>query len=477
MVEKDRKDLGGVDMPNAVQIASQAAVADIEVGKVTTDETLYDPVFGELTEDGPNYRAVGWIGTVGLMLKTQIGLGVLSVPATFDKVGIVPGVILLCAVAGIATWTSYMVGVFKLNHQDVYGMDDAGGLMFGRVGREVLGLAFSLYWIFVAGSGILGLSIGLNAVSSHGTCTAVFVVVAAVAGFTLASIRTLGRISWIAWVGLGCIATSVLLVTIAVGVQGGPSTAPPGWSSDYKIMNKPTFAEGVSVVSTLIFACSATPAYFSLVAEMRDPRYFTRALVVSQFGSTLVYVVVGVVVYYYCGTLVASPALGSAGALIKKIAYGLSLPGLLATTTIVIHLPSKYFFVRLLRGSAHLTSNSITHWATWLSCTFGCTIIAYVIASGIPVFNDLVSLIGALLGAFLAYQPTGCMWFYDNWTKRKTTANPWKWRLLASWATFIIVFGTFIMIAGTYGAIRAIIDSLKAGGGSTPWTCADNSNS
>lgn len=129
----------------------------------------------------------------------------------------------------------------------------------------------------------------------------------------------------------------VLLVTVAVGIQGGPSTAPPGWSSDYKIINHPSFAEGVSAVSTLIFACSATPAYFSLAAEMRDPRYFTRALVVSQIGSTLLYLVVGVVVYYYCGTMVASPALGSAGTLIKRIAYGLSLPGLIATTTIVIH--------------------------------------------------------------------------------------------------------------------------------------------
>lgn len=55
---------------------------------------------------------------------------------------------------------------------------------------------------------MLGISIGLNAVSSHGACTAGFVVAAAVVGFSLASIRTLGRISWIAWVGLVCILVS-----------------------------------------------------------------------------------------------------------------------------------------------------------------------------------------------------------------------------------------------------------------------------
>lgn len=62
--------------------------------------------------------------------------------------------------------------------------------------------------VFVAGSGMLGVSIALNAVSEHATCTAVFVVVAALAAFALASIRTLSRISWLAWVGMFCIATS-----------------------------------------------------------------------------------------------------------------------------------------------------------------------------------------------------------------------------------------------------------------------------
>lgn len=52
---------------------------------------------------------------------------------------------------------------------------------------------------------MLGLSIAFNAVSSHATCTAVYVAVAAIAGIGFGSIRTLGKISWLAWVGLICI--------------------------------------------------------------------------------------------------------------------------------------------------------------------------------------------------------------------------------------------------------------------------------
>ena len=63
-------------------------------------------------------------------------------------------------------------------------------------------------WTFMAGSAMLGFSIAINAVSVHGTCTAVFVATAAVLGFMFSSIRTLGKISWLAWVGLTSLITA-----------------------------------------------------------------------------------------------------------------------------------------------------------------------------------------------------------------------------------------------------------------------------
>lgn len=62
-----------------------------------------------------------------------------------------------------------------------------------------------LVWIFVAGAAMLGISIGLNAVSVHGACTAVFVAVACIIGWALGSIQTLGKVAWLAWVGVICI--------------------------------------------------------------------------------------------------------------------------------------------------------------------------------------------------------------------------------------------------------------------------------
>lgn len=55
---------------------------------------------------------------------------------------------------------------------------------------------------------MLGISISLNAMSSHGACTAIFVAIAAIIGLTLGSIQTLAKISWLAWVGLVGILTA-----------------------------------------------------------------------------------------------------------------------------------------------------------------------------------------------------------------------------------------------------------------------------
>lgn len=82
------------------------------------------------------------------MVKTQVGLGVLSIPAVFDTLGLIPGIICLLAVAGITTWAGHIVGTFKANHPEVYSISDAGFVILGKAGREVLGFAYCLCKLF-----------------------------------------------------------------------------------------------------------------------------------------------------------------------------------------------------------------------------------------------------------------------------------------------------------------------------------------
>lgn len=135
---------------------------------------------------------------------------------------------------------------------------------------------------------------------------------------------------------------------------------------------------------------------------------------------------------------------------------------------------AKYFFIRTLRGTHHLNHNTAKHWIVWFSLTGAVSLTAYIIASAIPVFGGLVSLVGALLGTLMCFQPMGCMWLYDNWGRSN---RDWKWKGMVAWSVFVIVSGTFLLIGGTYGSIVGIMDSYQKNGGTKPWTCADNSNS
>lgn len=179
-------------------------VIDEELAGVESNKNgeVQDEVFGNVEEGGPNFRSVSWMGASVLMMKSEMGIGILSIPQAFGTLGLIPGIIVLLVISAITTWSSYVVGVFKLKHPQAYGFADTAEIIFGPIGREVASIAFCLLWIFVAASGLLGVSIGLNAVSSHGTCTATLVAVSAIMGFGVASVRTLSKMSWLAWAGM-----------------------------------------------------------------------------------------------------------------------------------------------------------------------------------------------------------------------------------------------------------------------------------
>ncbi|KAK4689052.1 hypothetical protein P7C73_g1057, partial [Tremellales sp. Uapishka_1] len=461
---------------------SNAYIVGTETHPGSVDDVInpkYDAVFGEIREGQVNYKSVGWMMATVIMLKTIIALGVLAMPTVLQATGGVPGSLIILVIGLLTTWSGHVVGLFKRNHPEVYSMDGVGYVLAGKWGREFYSVAYPLFMIFLSGSGFVAISIAFNAVTSYGTCTVAWVVVAMAGTFVLASIQTLSKVSILGWIGFASIMAAILTITIGVGIQDRPSAAPQTgpWDKDISAFNGAgTFLGGMGAVSTVVFSYSGTPAFFNVIGEMRQPKSYNRALYSCQTVVTATYLTIGIVVYYYCGQYLANPALGSAGETIKKIAYGLALPGLFVSVTIYTHVGAKMIFVRVLRGSEHLTSHSFTHWATWLGCVGGCVFISFILAEAIPFFGDLVNLIGATLGTLMCMVSNGWMWLHDNWSRRKEDKSLY-YRSLVALNVFLIVAGVFIMITGTWSAAVSIRDSYATGSISRPFSCADNSNS
>ncbi|SGY39804.1 BQ5605_C003g02279 [Microbotryum silenes-dioicae] len=495
----------------------------------TTFVKGHDAVFGIPRIDGaPNYVNVGWIRAAVFLMKSQVGLGVLGgshatvhkcsdiiglvrqksliiyqasavgVPFVFSAIGLIPGILGIIGLSMMSTWSSYVIGTFKLRHPEVHSIADVGFILGGRFGKELLGTLYALCescryesplrnpalirflttdTLCICASGLLSISIALNALTNHGTCSVTFVAAGSIAVYFLSIIRTIDKISFLGWIGMVSILSAIFTLGVAVGVQDRPAAAPQTgpWDGHFQLVGHPKFYKALSALGTIVVGFGGTPAFFNVVSEMRDPKDFPKTVLLCQGSITFVYLVVGIIVYAFCGDYVTSPALGSAGPVLKKVCYGLALPALIVGSVIYLHLSAKYIFVRLLRGGPHLVSNSAIHWITWLSLVLGCVTFAFFIAEAIPVFSGLIDLVGSLFGTMMTLSIMGVMWLYDHLEERHSNTT-WRYRALVAWNIWMIAGGAFLMVAGTYGS-TVLIRASYAGKALTAFSCAGNSES
>lgn len=67
-------------------------------------------------------------------------------------------------------------------------------------------------------------------------------------------------------------------------------------------------------------------AFFGFISEMRTPADYPKTLYLLQITDTSMYLVAAIVIYYYGGKDVKSPALGSTSPVTAKLAYGIAIP-------------------------------------------------------------------------------------------------------------------------------------------------------
>lgn len=73
---------------------------------------------------------------------------------------------------------------------------------------------------------------------------------------------------------------------------------------------------------------------------MKNPTQYPRTLYMLQGTNTTMYTVAAIVIYRYGGVDVASPALGSTGPVLSKVAYGIAIP----TVSNILSFPFRFQF-------------------------------------------------------------------------------------------------------------------------------------
>lgn len=107
-----------------------------------------------------------------LMIAEIVSNGMLSLPSSLAVVGIVPGVILIVFLGVFATYTSWLLVKFKLRHPEVHNMGDAGMILFGVFGRELLAIGTIVFAVFATGGQLLAGQIAITSLT-QGTGTTI----------------------------------------------------------------------------------------------------------------------------------------------------------------------------------------------------------------------------------------------------------------------------------------------------------------
>lgn len=322
---------------------------------------------------------------------------------------------------------------------------DMMGHIWGKVGRELVGVQTIILQILITAGGVATTTVGLNALSDHSQCTVVFALVSAILITACASIRTFSKLGWITWFGMITFTIGVLVFTIAITQQDRPAAAPltGDFNLGWRAIANPSFIVGM-VSSANLFICTAGSSMFlPVISEMRRPQDYRKACILAGLIVGALYLVLSLVIYRYCGSWLSVPAFGSAGPLFKKISYGISLPGLIIGLGIYQHVAAKYMFVRFLRNSDHLQKNTFVHWGTWLGINFALGTAAFIIAEAVPILNYLLGLAGAICGSPFSLIYPCLLWMYDFKGHRSGTLAQ-KSQYTAH--VFIALIGSFMVI-------------------------------
>jgi hypothetical protein len=163
-------------------------------------------------------------------------------------------------------------------------------------------------------------------------------------------------------------------------------------------------------VLNIILAYSGHVTYFTFASELREPRDFTKSLIMLQTTAVVLYTTAAVVIYYYVGKGVPALALSAASPAVAKAAYGAASVTIVIAGVVNGSVVSKALYLRIWSatkaGPRVIKECSVRAYSSWFAIVVTVWVIAWVIAEGIPSFKHLLALVAALFSGWYSCKKT-----------------------------------------------------------------------
>ncbi|RDH26678.1 hypothetical protein BDQ94DRAFT_186454 [Aspergillus welwitschiae] len=232
--------------------------------------------------------------TIPVMIAETISLRILAFPKVLATLGLLPGIAVIIGVGVLTTYTGLVIGDFKCRYPQAHSMADAGTILWGRIGCEILGAAQLIFFVFIMGSHILTFSVMMSVLTGYSGCTVLFSVAGGLPSNVFTIPRRLESLSFL--------------------------------SSPYSNIITAYVSQSIISIANIVFAYAGHVAFFAFFSELRGVRDYPRALALLQVSEVTLYMVTAIVIHVLAGNDVASPSLNSVSPIFKKISYGIAIP-------------------------------------------------------------------------------------------------------------------------------------------------------
>ncbi|GAP83741.1 putative N amino acid transport system protein [Rosellinia necatrix] len=441
-------------------------------GQASPEETigqvrdLTDAEKARIQDGAAHFNRLGWKRLTVVLIVEAIALGSLGMPQAFATLGMIAGTILCVFLGLLAIYSSYVVGQVKLKFPHVQHYADAGQLMMGKFGYELIGAMFVLQLVFLVGSHTLTGAIAFLNLTDDGACSIVFGVVSAIILLLLALPPSFAEVAILGYIDFASIILAIGITIIATGVQRSEIGMASDWSAWPR--EDATFVDAFIAVTNIVFAYSFAICQFSFMDEMHTPKDFAKSIWVLGIIEIIIYTLTGALIYSFVGQDVRSPALLSAGPLLSKIAFGIALPVIFISGSINGTVVGRYIHGRMYRDSVTRFINTPKGWITWILLITVITVLAWVIAEAIPFFSDLLAISSSLfISGFTFYFPA-MMWFMLI-RQGSPFARDNLWLTALNALCFVI--GLVVLVGGTYASIVDIMHGYTNGKVRGPFSC------
>lgn len=435
------------------------------------------------------------------LLTTDI-LGPQKAPWAFAQLGFVPASLIYVAFGVVATYAGLLLAYmylklasskFPLRNYSELAPRAMGGLV-GRYVKFLMDAMQIIQFVFLLSGLILQNGQALSQMAKGSPCFSGVMFAFAAAGMVINQIRSLTHLSKLTTFNF-CINLLVLFATMGVVAHSAPnylSAQRNNGVSGTKIVTELFATNSMSQkfvgAMNISYAYGGAMLFVEFLAEMRRPRDFWKGLLCAQAIIIIVYLVYGIVVYYYQGQFSINPA--NQGISLYKwqtAMNALILFTQFVSAAIYCNVAVKVIYRAIIERVFH-GPPMVTRWGRVI---FSISVVvfyalAYILASAIPQFSNVTGFFAAVLMVPFSYLFPPLLTLalrirQDGHRKGFQTIQPlnprwWNAVLWNRWYfkafDLIIVLGSLACMGmGAWSSITAMIQTFQEKGASTSFGC------